>query len=399
MKAKVALILVPTAVAGWWASVGYSQSGKDMKGPGFANVAQEPGSAIHDQEQSSPIPGLQVEFKPQGTIPGVAASPALSLPILCSPDGTPFISVPEPPAYTTQTVYSLDPNGAHSFSYQSAVGLYNVYFRSFFPGDSVVGLLVNATNSSKQSTYTIESQGGTAVKSGTAFRGERHDYIVQFDRNGNYKSTVELPSEYSFHRIAELSDGNLLALVYDSVNAVARLLLLDPDGKPIRRLDIPGRMEDSPALRQGETGGDLNQGRAETSLSWWLFAPVRQKVVLYIAHSTAPVLEIGAGGAAREVSLQAPDGYEIDGFISATDRWIVRFRLKDLSGYGENGGRSEARNYALYEVNPSDGSLKTELETSSVPAFGIACESGGTLTGFSMTSDSKYLRATSEISR
>jgi hypothetical protein len=220
---------------------------------------------------------------------------------------------------------------------------------------------------------------------------------VEFDRAGNYKATVEPPDRYSFRRFAELPDGDLLALGYDRANAVARLLLLDSGGQMIRELQIPAGMQNNPELRQGETGGDLNRARAETSLSWWLFAPARHKVLLYVAHSKAPILEVGAGGAVREVPLEAPKGYVLDSVVPANDRWIMRFRREGLSVGGEMDARPQTRNFVYYEVNPEDGSLRRQLEIASGPGFGIACEQDGVLTGFSVSPDSKYLRMTADI--
>lgn len=88
----------------------------------FAHALQADGA---QSEGLDAIPAVHVEYKPNNDIPGVNSSPVISSPILCSPDGIPFVSVPEPPDYTTQTVYSLDPKGAHTFSMQSAVGLYD----------------------------------------------------------------------------------------------------------------------------------------------------------------------------------------------------------------------------------------------------------------------------------
>ena len=220
----------------------------------------------------------------------------------------------------------------------------------------------------------VTSRSGTVSKSATGFRGQRADYVLQFELNGTFKRMIALPDGYSFHRIAELGDHNLLAIAYDRINAVARLLLLDEDGQVIRTLQIPQAMEDDPALTQGRTGSDLNRARAESSLSWWLFTPSAGKVLLYIAHSKAPVLELSPGGAIREVPIQAPEGYILDGFIPANDRWIVRFRRENPPDHGAIDRRPETKNYVLYEVNRADGSLKREFQAISGSSFGSACE-------------------------
>jgi hypothetical protein len=244
---------------------------------------------------------------------------------------------------------------------------------------------VNATKDDKHSVESYYALPGISTKKTPRYTGEHHEYLVEFGRDGNLKSVLDLPVAYHFHRVAALSNGELLALAYDRTNAVARLLLLDSNGQVVRALVVPSEMQDSPGLVQGQSGPAINRARAETSLSWWLMAPVRQSLLLYQAHSASPVLEVGVGGATREVPLEAPKGYVLDGVVPANDRWIMRYRRQGLSDSGQIDARPEAGNYVLYEVNPSDGSLKTELDTGTGPLFNIACEQDGVITAFSVS--------------
>lgn len=382
-------------------SVGWSQAGLPPEAPNApgGQVAKRQAAEPREENPQADVPVTRIDFKSDGPIPGVESSPVVSMPIQCTPDGTPLVAVPQPPNYFTQTVFSLDPKGARNFSYTSVAGLYDVKYLGFFPGDSTVDILVNGTTDSKQSQYAVTSPRGSVSNSATGFQGQRADDVLQFELNGNFKRMIALPEAYSFHRIAELGDHNLLAVAYDRVNAVAKLLLLDEDGQVIRPLQIPQAMEHDSALTQGQTGSDLNRARAETSLSWWLFTPSAGRVLLYVAHSKFPVLELGPGGAMREIPLQAPEGYLLDGFIPANDRWMVRFRRENLPDHGAVDRRPESRNYVLYEVNRADGSLKREFKAISGPGFGSACEHDGVLTGFSVSPDSKYIRLTAEIPR
>jgi hypothetical protein len=318
--------------------------------------------------------------------------------VLCSSDGIPFVDYPQAPDFMEQIVYSLDPKGARAFSSKSVPDLYDVHFQSFFVGDSVVGLLVRATKDEKHSTTTYNPLPGFSAKPVPYYPGEHHDYLVEFDRDGNYKSTVELPTAYHFWRIGALSDGSLLALGYDRANSVARLLLLDSGGQIVRPIEAPSLTQDSPELRQGESGPEINRARAESSLSWWLFVPSRNRILLYQAHSATPLLEVGAGGALREVPLEAPKGYVLDGVVPANDRWIVRYRRQSLSNNGEIDARPETKNYLLYEVDPANGSLKRQIDPGTGPLFNIACEQDGVMTAFSMDND-KVMRAIAEIPR
>lgn len=362
-----------------------------------AAKAKIPPDAEAPESLALPIPVVKLDFKVQSTISGAASSPAFVEPILCSPDGIPFVEFLQPPDFRERTIYSLDPKGGHAFSLQSIPGLYDVQLQSYFVGDSIVGLHVRATKDDKKSNPTYAPIAGVTPK--PFYSGKHYDYIVEFDRDGNYKKTVELPEEYHFLRVAILADDSVLALGYDRMDSIARLLLLDSGGKILRELQIPQKMEDSPDLVQGQSGGFVQQVQAETSLSWWLFAPVRQRILLYQAHSNAPLLEVGSGGAVREVPLESPKGYNIDGIVASNDRWIIRFRKESLSANsGAIDARTESKNFVLYEVNPSDGSLRRQIEIGTGQMYSTTCEQDGVLSAFSMDGD-KITRATADLQR
>jgi hypothetical protein len=295
-------------------------------------------------------------------------------------------------------VYSLDPKGARSFSPKSVPGLYDVAFQSYFAGDSSVVFLVRATKDDKQSEKAENPLPGIPAQPVRRYIGKHQDYVVTFDRDGNYKSTAELSSQYDFWRIGVLPDGNLLALAFVRGNSVARLMLLDSGGRVLRTLQIPSKMEDSPDLRQGESGPDINQSKAESSLSWWLFSSSRNRILLYQAHTSHPVLEVGAGGAAREVQLEVPKGYAVDGFVPANDRWIVRYARDSAFAGRAADASTESKNLVLYEVDPADGSLRRRIDPGAGSFFDIACEQDAVFTAFSMKED-KVVRRTAEAPR
>ena len=100
----------------------------------------------------------------------------------------------------------------------------------------------------------------------------------------------------------------------------------------------------------------------------------------------------------REVPLEAPRGYTLANVISASDRWIMRYRRDGLSEIGQVDTRPESKNFVLYEVNPSDGTLKSRIDLEGTRHFDIACEQDGALIGFSMEGE-KVLRLTADLPR
>ena len=379
---------------------------------GLAGQQSQPAGTISSQNtQAATVPGKQpvvssenipvytVEFKQQSSVPGITASPLVSLPILCSPSGTPYITVPEPPMYSERTIYSLDGKNPRTFSYKNVQGIYDLQFLNFFPTDEAVYVFLSATKDPKQSDYTLHSSDGQVLGRGAGYHGERHSFILKFDIPGTLKSTIQLPDNLSFHRIAPLPDGTFVAIAYDSLNAAARLLLLADDGTILRYLSLPSELEQTPELQHGAIGDESDRARAQTSLAQWLFAPVRGRILLFAAHSNAPVVEIGAAGVTREVSISAPKDYSLSAVIASNDKWLFRYARKALPMVGETENRPESRNYLLYEIDPDDGHIKSEIDPGAGPSFGIACEHDSVLTGFSLGSDSKYLLYTADTPR
>jgi hypothetical protein len=318
------------------------------------------------------------------------------MPVLCSPGGIPYVSFIDPNSLGVQTVSSLNSNGAHQFSTKSIPGLFDPVFGADFASDSMLVMLVNGTKDSAKAPNAVPL--GPGLPSKAVFTGEHLNYLAEFDSSGAFKKLLELPDKYHFWRIGVLADDSFLALAYDRPNSAPKLLLLDSDAQIVRTIEIPSDLQDSATLTKGRSGGSLEQTPAESSMSWWLFAPVRDRILLYQAHTALPILEVSSGGGVREVSLKLPKDFVIDTVIPSDDRWIVRVRRANLSEKTEIDARPEARNYVLYEADPADGHLRRELNVSSGPFYSVACEHGGTFTAFAVDGDKVNL-LTADLSR
>jgi len=333
------------------------------------------------------VPITTLEFKPGGTVPGVKGSPAYTNPVLCSADGIPYVSFLDIGNLGMQTVTSLDPKGGHVFSAQAAQGLYDINnIQAYFVAQSFVGLLVNATKDSTKSSQTINL--GKGIPPRAVYTGEHHDFLVEFSLDGNFKTAVELPDSFHFWRITALPDDSILVLGYDRINARPHLVILDSGGEIKRTLQIPAQMDEDPVLAQGQAQEDMvKQSLAESSLSWWLFASARQKTLMYQAHKNVPILEVGAGGVVREVTIEHPKGYAIETILPSNDRWLIRYRKEGLADSGEIDLSPKARNYVLYEVDAADGSLKRRIEIADGQFYSATCEKDGAVTAFTIDQD------------
>jgi hypothetical protein len=130
-----------------------------------------------------------------------------------------------------------------------------------------------------------------------------------------------------------------------------------------------------------EGSDTLARVKAENNMSTWMFA--HASTYSCTSGTATHPAEIGAGGSLREVPIEARPGYVIQDVIPSNDRRILLYREKDLPEIGSIDARWETKNFVLYELNPSDGSLFREYEPLSAPGFGIHCEHDGTFVGFS----------------
>ena len=342
---------------------------------------------VDDPEEQ--IPTVKLEFKPAGVVPGVSGTTVYVSPVVCSAEGVPYVSFMGAKSYGIESVTSLDLKGGHIFSTQQIQGLYGIGFAGgIFASESMVGLLITATKDpSNPRTINI----GKDLPPQTIYPGKHYHFLAEFDLNGNFTKVVELPEELYIRRLAVLPDDSLLALGYDLINARPHLLILDSGGERKRELQIPAMMDENPVFSEAASGDWKEKNQALGTLNSWQFAWARQKVLLFQAHSSAPILEVGAGGVVREITIEHPKGYGIDSVLPSNDRWLIRFRKDGLSDTRAISADPKTKNYVLYEIDPVDGSLKRQIEMELWSFYSASCEKDGTVTAFTIDQDKVQL--------
>jgi hypothetical protein len=311
------------------------------------------------------------------------------------------LQIPHPPAFNPINVVSLNLGGSRTFDLGTVPKLNDIQLLSVYPGDGTELFLVNATADSTQSDVKMRTPQGDVI-SKKVWQGEHRNYLVLFGLDGVYQSTVDLPSRYDYRKAAALPAGDFLLLGYDSVNRIPRLQLVNASGQIVRDLEMPAAFLSDETLKKGEEGGEWDKASAAASLgTHWQFTPVEGKVLLYKPHAKAAVLEVGAGGAAREVPITAPTGYELNSFLQSNDRWLARFRRADVRMNAEGGYDSSApaQNYLLVELDPDDGSVKRTFDLGKDALFDIACEADNSLKSYSVDLGSQFLIASTDLPR
>lgn len=393
------------------ACVGLSQAvaGQKAVKPTASSDASPDASPTAQQDT---IPTITLEFKKDAAIPGVPASWDYETYIPCTATGVPVVAFPKPydPAHYDPmdaatfmpSIYSLDPKGGHSYSVAMVPDLYDLRYSGYLVANSLVGVRVNATPDPTRGPRTIQMPHGATRTLPNAYTGERREYLIEFDLDGNYKKTLQFPEIYSFARIAALPDGKFVAAAYDRANRVPRLVVLDSNLHILAPLQIPEGLADDPVLQQGETGEALNAAKAQSSMGSWMFGTARDRVLLYKAHSGSPVLEVGAGGSVREVPVQTLPDYQMERVIAANDRWLFVFRKQGLTDRGPIDARPQSGLYLTYEVDPNDGSLRRRIDLPPMdeqhPVANIACIQDGIAISF-LSDGKQMIRYTADMPR
>jgi hypothetical protein len=340
--------------------------------------AADPKPGIDSATAQDEIPTKTLEFKIQETDPGMSVSPITVLPSQCTPDGTVFLDMLKPTDPSQHTVLSVQGKKSQTYSPSAISDLHDIRVMNFFPSDSVVGFLVRASKELPGAPGSGKSPAGIPWD-------KYHNYIAEFDRDGSYRESIELPLTYQLSHFAILPSGEFLASGYDELNATPRLLFLNSSGEVVRNLDLP-------AFRSF-LGGNLpfRSGESMTAsgklLGSVLFTAYKQHILVWRMDSNDPVLDVGPGGSVREVPLQTPQGFVFVDMIAASDRWVAHFRSAQVPEHSQ----FNQTDYSYYEVRPQDASLSAKLMQSGVAPLVLSCESEGTYLAFKTDKDGKFI--------
>lgn len=365
----------------------------------FPCLAQTIGSSpslvsAHDSKQKQnldeTIPTLHLEFDSGKPVAGIAASPALVMPIECGSDGTAAIQMLEPPDFQHIALYLIGKSGGRKISLADAPGIINPRPMEVYVSNSVLGVLLNAQK--KPSDMSAPPAYGV--------------FLAEFRTDGQFKSLADLTPPERFLHFALLPSGDVVLLEDDAPNGVTRLTLRDPDGTFKSQIQVPNELADALSLPNFATsphtpGSNLprtDQERLRVSglLGLARFTPSGEKVLLSIPGHRE-VIEIGNGGAIRTIKVQCPEGYRLDGLVPTTDRWLVRFKREGLPESGADLSPA-SKNLVLFEVASSDGSLRRMLDTGTTPSW-TACERDGILTIFKTDDKQQLIPLTAELGR
>ena len=337
----------------------------------LASQAQTNPEATESPSPATPL--YRISFERGESVPGVAASQAIAMPFECTSDGTVFVNmVLQPPGYSSgkysppvEQLVSVRPSGeAHEFRLDQLTDLYDLQQKGYYASESNVVFLMIAAPEDKQGKEAFVTSDGTRHEV-TRNLAEHHDYIVIFDRKGDYRRRVQLEDTFAVQRVGVFPSGAFLAFGFDKQDHSPKLAMLKEDGTLLKFLEI-GK-DDAPKSMFGTRDGS-GKGPAV------YIAPVQLvphgDFILIVQNKTRfPLLEVNEAGAIRVIKPKLPEDVRIEMLVPSDENLYARV--------------NPASNGSLYELNPQDGTVlrRFKLEDGR-SGSGVACVHEGKFLSF-----------------
>jgi hypothetical protein len=310
----------------------------------------------------------RIAFERGEPFPAVAGSRSIALPLQCRADGTAFVKeVVQPSEFSRpiESLVSISRSGdAHEFRLDQIRDLYDIEQKSYYATESNVVFLVIAASENKRGKEEFVTSDGTKHEV-VQNVSEHHDYVVVFDRSGDYKKSVQIDDTFAVQRIGVFPSGSLLSFGFDRQDHSPKLVMLKEDGTLLRLLEIPKNT--APASMFGTQDGK-GDGPA-TFAKPVQFFPHGNSIIVVQNKSKFPLLEVNEAGAVRQINPKLPDGVEIDTLIPSEENLFARVH--------------DIHNGSIYELNPQNGVVLRRFQLNdNEPGADVACVHDGKFLSF-----------------
>jgi hypothetical protein len=316
------------------------------------------------------LPQQTLVFSKPLALEGLPQSPAITAPIRCSPNGTPFLEMPLPPAFMTRALLSIAKsekvttyaNGNKIF------GLDDVNQLNYFPGDKHVIYLVEAP----EHDLTSALLGSQSTKSPKNF------YLLTYASDGTLELTQKIDTLNDPQQIAAFPSGALATIGLDPIQHDIQFNVMDSRGQNAHPVDIDAnRLYEADHLRQfyGDVPGpDPSDSGMSKAVSAMQLISYGDNLLLVQTGTNYAVTEIGESGLIiRSVRLKLPPGAVIDGFIQSSEKlWLAK--ISDTS-------RDPSARW-LIAFDPDTGDAVRRISTTGTALDSVACDADGTFLAF-----------------
>jgi hypothetical protein len=343
---------------------------------GLSVKAQSPKGSSSDKGQPE-IQSFQLEFGSPEMVKGVGPSPLIAVPFQCLADGTIFLDALDPNKQMKPTLYALLNGKVATFSPDGITDLANVQMIDYFPQPSSVFVLVRA---SRKAATQSDTDAATADHRG-------HYFIASFNRDGTYRSSIQLPITYPLFRFAVLSSGDFVLAGYDSAADEERLVLLDDRGTLLKVI--------SPAIANAERAQRRNSSADQRMLAGAQssgltnFIGFKDSVLEWRTGTSDPIIEIHADGSTREVPIVLPGAGVLADILPSDDKWVAHVQPASTSTTGPR----NLLTYSYYELSPLDGGVLRKLIINNNQVGTMACKNNGKYFAFSTDLDKKLVES------
>jgi hypothetical protein len=333
----------------------------------FASAQKPAKPKAAERSRSSVTPLYSISFQRGEPVAGVAASRAIALPFQCTSDGTVFVDMmlqSLPSSVPVEQLVSIPPSGeAHEFRLDQVTDLYDVLGKGYYASESSVAFLVIAASEDKQGKEAYVTSDGTKHEV-VRNLADHHDYIVIFDREGNYNKKLQMEDTFAVQRLGAFPSGAFLVLGFDKLDHSPRLALLQDDAKFLRFLEL--HKGDAPRTMFGmkdRPGKGVAIYIAPSQL-----VPHGDSILIVQNKTNFPLLEVSEAGMIREIHPKLPTGTQIDTLIASDQNLYAAVNPKD--------------NGAIYELNAQDGSVIRRFALPDGPRSPVACVHDGKFLSF-----------------
>lgn len=339
---------------------------------GVSGAAQT--NAAKPAEGETSFPAYTVKLVVDGDMPVLPLSdnPLFrAYPGQCDADRNPYLKLR---GMRGQEEVGLTRKGVITFSPDKMTDIPEPKIDNFFVAESAVYFIASGLENVKEEPYTSIDPATNQPRRRIRRTGTRPQFIVRFDKDGTYRSTLRLDLPFFVMQIAVFNSGNYVAAGVDN-DKVPRVALLNGSGRLQKYLelekDLGNRAKSARKNVAAIFGGDSGADTIAMLANLYAYG---EKVLLVRTSTGTPVYEIRDGGEARAVTIKPPTGYTLWGLIPSDKTWVA-----DLAKRAATGGLSDAE-HVFYEVNPETGELVRELRLERDPKIQPACWDGSELT-------------------
>ena len=280
---------------------------------------------------------------------------------------------------------AIHPDGTVTgFAWRDAPGFARISApQSIFVGRDRVYALVSAERDSVQPSHAA-----------------RFPLVLIFDRSGALAGTVILEHTLNPLVLGVFPSGNLVLGSEDRLNHRMALNLVGADGIPIRELRLYGndfivRAAEMPAAPRGTSS---YSSLLLVSISKF-FASGDHLLLVPLATSGLPVVELDERGVIHSVTPQTPDDMVAEDFIPSNNRSGLKMRLATVLASDKGPVDSEGKllgvalrpSARIAEFSRTDGRLLQEEDMGS-SEIQPACETDETLRFLTLRADHAHLQ-------